>query len=106
MTRGEARSLLHARASRSAAAPGNGFRREGTLVWRARVTGGMAGNLLLRSLERADRVYAAMLSRGYDGELPDTDPRALTRGEWVFLFAVLMVLVSFFLFSLIAGAPA
>ena len=35
----------------------------------ARVTGGMAGNLFLRSFERADRIYAAMLSRGYDGEV-------------------------------------
>jgi cobalt/nickel transport system permease protein len=30
--------------------------------------GGMAGNLLLRAFERSERIYAAMLSRGYDGE--------------------------------------
>jgi cobalt/nickel transport system permease protein len=28
----------------------------------------MAGSLFVRGFERADRVYAAMLSRGYDGE--------------------------------------
>jgi cobalt/nickel transport system permease protein len=28
----------------------------------------MAGNLLLRAFERSERIYAAMLSRGYDGE--------------------------------------
>ena len=39
------------------------------MAWRARVTGGMAGNLFLRAFERSDRIYAAMLSRGYDGEV-------------------------------------
>lgn len=32
--------------------------------------GGIAGNLFVRSYERGERVYAAMLSRGYDGSLP------------------------------------
>ena len=45
-------------------------RRAGSLAWRARVTGGMAGSLLLRFHERSDRIYAAMLSRGYNGVLP------------------------------------
>lgn len=66
--REEARRMLQARDSRSALAMGN--QRAGrTLFWRARVTGGMAGNLFLRSLERSDRIYAAMLSRGYNGQL-------------------------------------
>ena len=41
----------------------------GTIAWRARVTGGMAGSLFLRSFERSDRIYAAMAARGYDGEV-------------------------------------
>ena len=41
----------------------------GSLAWRARVTGGMAGNLMLRSFDRSERIYAAMASRGYDGEV-------------------------------------
>jgi len=41
----------------------------GTVAWRARVTGGMAGSLFLRSFERSDRIYAAMAARGYDGEV-------------------------------------
>lgn len=32
--------------------------------------GGMSGNLFVRSYERGERVYAAMLSRGYTGVLP------------------------------------
>lgn len=33
-----------------------------------RTTGNIIGTLFLRSYERGERVYAAMLSRGYDGE--------------------------------------
>lgn len=32
--------------------------------------GGIAGNLFVRSYERGERVYAAMVSRGYTGTLP------------------------------------
>ncbi len=66
----EVTSMLHARASRSTGVPTAGRRPGGSMLWRARVTGNMAGSLFLRSLERSDRVYAAMLSRGYNGELP------------------------------------
>ncbi len=61
--------LLRAREARSSVDPTGTHRPGGSLVWRARVTGGMAGSLLLRSFERAERVYAAMLACGYDGEV-------------------------------------
>ena len=41
----------------------------GSLAWRGTVAGGMAGSLFLRAFERSDRIYMAMLSRGYDGEM-------------------------------------
>ncbi|MCX6402023.1 MAG: cobalt ECF transporter T component CbiQ [Propionibacteriales bacterium] len=45
------------------------------------------GALFVRSYERGERVHLAMLSRGYDGRLPDLDtpPRssAATRSPWV-----------------------
>ncbi len=66
--REEAQRMMQARDSRSALAMGN--QRSGrTLFWRARVTGSMVGSLFLRSLERSDRIYATMLSRGYNGQL-------------------------------------
>lgn len=34
------------------------------------------GALFIRSYERGERVHLAMLSRGYSGSLPDTDPAA------------------------------
>jgi cobalt/nickel transport system permease protein len=76
----EALRLMRARAARSgswAGQPGKTssshrrlrVREGGSIRWRARVTGGMAGNLLLRAFERSDHIYVAMLSRGYDGEV-------------------------------------
>ncbi len=58
----EAHRLMRARAARSGAGAAGG-----SLLWRAHVTGGMAGNLLLRGAERAERIYGAMAARGYDG---------------------------------------
>jgi cobalt/nickel transport system permease protein len=34
-----------------------------------RTYGSLIGSLLLRSMERAERVYRAMVSRGFDGEI-------------------------------------
>ncbi len=64
----EAMRLMRARDARSGA-PEPGRRVGGTVAWRARTAGGMAGNLFLRSFDRADRIYAAMAARGYDGEV-------------------------------------
>jgi cobalt/nickel transport system permease protein len=66
----EAMRLYTAREARSA---GDG----GTVWWRARVLGGMVGSLFLRSYERSERIYAAMLSRGFGGEM-----RSLARLGW------------------------
>ena len=40
----------------------------GSIRWRAKVTGQMVGSLFVRSMERSERVFAAMQSRGYAGE--------------------------------------
>lgn len=62
----EAARLQRARDARSADPDGRGG---GTAAWRAKVLGGMVGNLFVRSYERSERVYSAMLSRGYKGEI-------------------------------------
>lgn len=64
--------LLRARQARSAAAAG--VNPGGSVMWRARIAGHMAGQLFLRSYERSDRIYNAMLSRGYKGELMTIHP--------------------------------
>ena len=57
----------------------------GTIAWRARVTGGMAGSLFLRSFERSDRIYAAMAARGYDGEVRAFPLPPIAPISWVVL---------------------
>ncbi|PHJ62578.1 cobalt transporter [Nostoc linckia z18] len=42
----------------------------GTAVWLRYTSAAMIGALYLRSLDRAERVYAAMVARGYNGQLP------------------------------------
>ena len=39
----------------------------GKWVWHSVSAGGIAGSLFVRSFERGERIYAAMLSRGYSG---------------------------------------
>jgi cobalt/nickel transport system permease protein len=69
----EAMRLQTARLARSA----GGARAGGTVFWRIKVLGGMIGSLFIRSYERSERIYHAMLSRGYDGQWP-----SLTQSKW------------------------
>jgi len=76
----EAGRMSRARQARSAAAPTG--QTGGSMTWRARVTGAMVGSLFIRSYERSERIYAAMLARGFTGtfhtaELPRPEGRSL-----------------------------
>jgi len=95
----EALRLLRARAARSGQADQPGLKPGGGLVWRAHVAGGMAGNLFLRAFERSDRIYVAMLSRGYDGEVRAAPLPALSPASWLILIIGLFVLGALVLFS-------
>jgi cobalt/nickel transport system permease protein len=86
----EALRLTRARAARSGEM--GDHKPGGSIAWRARVTGGMAGNLFLRSLERSDRIYMAMLSRGYDGEVRSLPLPAISPAGWGTLLIVLVLL--------------
>ena len=90
----EAQSMMRARAARSAAI---GRKSGGSLVWRAKSAGGMAGSLFIRTLDRSERIYMAMVARGYDGTLRQADVIPLTRGALgamvtaLFIFAAVAV---------------
>jgi cobalt/nickel transport system permease protein len=73
----EAQRLLRARTARSAAI---GPRSGGTIVWRARGAGGMAGSLFIRTIDRSERIYFAMLARGYNGRVKAQESEPL--GMW------------------------
>lgn len=75
----EAQRMLRARECRAAAAPGRPAGR--SIAWRAAVTGQMAGTLFLRAYERSERIYVAMLCRGFDGELLSLRQRGLSSAE-------------------------
>jgi cobalt/nickel transport system permease protein len=57
-------------------------------LWQVRALAASAGSLFLRSYERGERVYLAMVSRGYAGVMPALDARAASRREWVTALAL------------------
>lgn len=75
-----------------------------TVWWRAKVLGGMIGSLFIRSYERSERIYAAMLSRGFAGEIRSLDQMTWQKRDWLagLGWAVLMA-AAFVLGRLIAG---
>jgi cobalt/nickel transport system permease protein len=87
----EALRLLRARTARSGESGLPGVRSGGGLVWRSRVAGGMAGSLFLRAIERSDRIYSAMLARGYDGEVRSLPLPGLQPWHWAVLAGGLVV---------------
>jgi len=87
----EALRMLRARASRSARTPGG--RRPG-FVWQGRMAGMMVGSLFLRSLERSERVYAAMSSRGYRGQVQLLQPQAMTATDWIAVGCIALLLTA------------
>lgn len=79
----ETSRLLRGRSSRSAMLPG--YKPGGTLRWRGVVAGNMVGQMLIRSLDRSDRVYNAMLARGYKGQMLTMKPHEMSRTDWTVL---------------------
>ncbi len=73
----------------------------GGIIWRAQVTGGMAGSLFLRGFDRSDRIYTAMLSRGYDGEVRLMPIPPLNTTSKLILLAGLILLGALLLFGIL-----
>lgn len=72
---------------------------EPTVFWQARALATSAGALFIRSYERGERVYQAMVSRGYNGRMPVMDrvataPRLWAAGLSVPLFAWAMAVTA------------
>ncbi|HNH25691.1 MAG TPA: cobalt ECF transporter T component CbiQ [Anaerolineales bacterium] len=72
--------LLRAREARSAAVAGSRSGRG--VMWRAKIAGNMAGQLFLRSYERSDRIYNAMVARGYVGHLYTLNPHEMKSSDY------------------------
>jgi cobalt/nickel transport system permease protein len=55
--------------------------------------GRLATAMFLRTYSRGERVYHAMLARGYSGQMPQLTPLVLRRGDTAFVALVLILLV-------------
>ena len=55
--------------------------------------GRMATAMFLRTYARGERVYRAMLARGYRGQMPQLAPLALRRADAAFVGLVLLALL-------------
>jgi cobalt/nickel transport system permease protein len=87
----EVERLLQARAARSAKLPGG---KSPSVLWRARVAGNMVGQLFLRSYERSDRVYQAMVARGFKGTFLTLTPHILRPSDWFAMLCFLLILAA------------
>jgi cobalt/nickel transport system permease protein len=81
--------VLRLRRARDARSAGQSSWR--SLWWRAQIAGNMAGQLFLRSYERSNRIYEAMVARGYHGHFMTLNPHVLKPGDYV--AGVLVVLL-------------
>jgi cobalt/nickel transport system permease protein len=97
----EALRLMRARSARSGHSDQPELRPGGSVYWRARVTGGMAGSLFLRAFERSDRIYMAMISRGYDGEVRTAPLPQLRSTDRIFLAFSLGILAIMLVFAVL-----
>jgi cobalt/nickel transport system permease protein len=86
----EAQRLVRARALRSFGGRGLGMQ----------VFGHLAGQLLLRTLDRAQRLHLAMLCRGFDGEVRQLRPLRIGRQEVVFTLGWSAAFVALRLYNL------
>jgi cobalt/nickel transport system permease protein len=92
----EARRMRRAMASR-------GFRAR--WLGNVPVIGRMLGALFLRSYSRGERVYIAMLSRGYDGSMRSSSDTVFGRAEITFLVSMLAYVVIVRVAASVWGTP-
>ncbi|MEV4625892.1 cobalt ECF transporter T component CbiQ [Micromonospora sp. NPDC049523] len=93
---GEARRMRVARLSRGD---------DPRFLWQLRGFAAGIGALFLRAFERGERVYLAMLARGYDGRMPAVwqSTGAATAGHWVAGAAVPLAAAGIAVTALVTG---
>lgn len=86
---GEASSMLLSARLRNSSARPLSFS-----LWR-----NMVGSLLLRSLDRSERMYSALLCRGFAGDLKTLNQQHFAKKEWIYLLTWTASFVSILLFD-------
>jgi cobalt/nickel transport system permease protein len=79
-----------------------GFIATGIKHWKVIATSAAA--LFIRSYERGERVHLAMLSRGFDGNLPTLVTDTVTKKHWVSALFVPVLALIFSLLFLVIGS--
>jgi cobalt/nickel transport system permease protein len=69
----------------------------GGWTWQVRTIGNMIGTLFVRSYERGERVYQAMLARGFDGQIRTLDDLRFRKADWCFGLACSFCLAAIWL---------
>lgn len=75
----------------------------GTRSLRLRVYGSLIGHLLLRSMDRAERVYRAMVARGFNGEIHVLRRSSFRGSDWAFVCGCLAFFLAARLWNLANG---
>ncbi len=57
-------------------------------IGQVRALGTAGGALFIRSYERGERVYQAMLARGFDGRMPDVGVTRARSADWAMALSV------------------
>lgn len=57
-------------------------------IWQARAVATGAASLFIRSYERGERVFLAMVSRGYEGTMPGAGAPTALRSQWAMCLAL------------------
>jgi len=73
----------------------------GKWLWRVGTIGNMMGTLFIRSYERGERVYAAMIARGFDGHGRTLDRLQFSRADAYFVAGLGLTLIFISLFNLL-----
>jgi cobalt/nickel transport system permease protein len=66
----------------------------GRRMWQIKTLGNMIGILFVRSYERGERIYSAMLSRGYDGQTRTLRKLKLQTADFAFGIVSLGIIIS------------
>ncbi len=62
--------------------------------WQRLVIGNMIGSLFVRTYDRGDRIYQAMLARGYQGiAKPEISPKITSKDKWAIALAITLIFV-------------
>jgi cobalt/nickel transport system permease protein len=77
------------------------FGEGGRRLWQIRTVGNMIGTLFIRSYERGERVYAAMVARGFDGHSRTLDRLYFRPADVYFIIALGVVLTLITLLNLL-----